>query len=167
MVPNEHVIQVVRAMTKSSINGDSLANNVLLQSPSDIVGVAEVEGLCQIEIRKNAKVSSFFWVAISCKSSWGSWGEWNELGALDLVDIVSADQSYLSSLCDEKHVVGLRKSDEAKQSPCAAFEFHTTRALVTVFDGVEKLAHLSPVVDDVVLEDAQKTRRRCSINLQS
>ena len=80
---------------------------------------------------------------------------------------MSADQSYLSSLCDEKHVVGLRKSDEAKQSPCAAFEFHTTRALVTVFDGVEKLAHLSPVVDDVVLEDAQKTRRRCSINLQN
>jgi hypothetical protein len=68
MIPDKHVIKVWNCLFLSLFPSGSGLANVLLQRSCNVVCVAKVKGLGQINIGKDAEISGFFGIPVSLKA---------------------------------------------------------------------------------------------------
>ena len=97
----------------------------------------------------------------------GSPCERNQFGIVYLIDVVSPHHGDLTSLHDQKHIIGPGKVDEPKKAPAGAFQLEPADTPISLVDGVQKLIHLMLRVDGTILRNDQLIGFRHSIDLQN
>ena len=146
---------------RPSRNGVSLSADVVLKGASYVIGITVVEGTCQVQVIEYGEETCL--IAVARVGLEAGWCQGYEIRSIHLEYVVTTYHGDGAFLGDYKHIIGSCELDETKEAPCCASHFHSSIALVTIVNSIEKLDDLLLGVYNFVVCNAQTGILRRSV----
>lgn len=89
----------------------------MLECPSQIITVAEVEVTIQVNIREHSKISLFQWMSLL--HWWLTHSNHN--GVFDGINYVFANYTTFCAFCHQNHVIAFHKTNKSQHTICTNF----------------------------------------------